>query len=116
MIQHDRQIFYINSHYDYPSSCPCSGLIFVVFCIGIYGMTLISMQTGWETYVDKDTPAGALQEKFNEDYKSDTIIFIIEASDPLSPEVLTYIDNLETNLRQQQNIKSVQSITDVLKA
>jgi hydrophobe/amphiphile efflux-3 (HAE3) family protein len=93
-----------------------AGLIFVVFCAGLYGMTLISMQTGWETYVDKDTPAGALQEKYNEDYKSDTIIFIIEASDPLSPEVLTYIDNLETNLRQQQNIKSVQSITDVLKA
>jgi hydrophobe/amphiphile efflux-3 (HAE3) family protein len=78
-------------------------------------MTILSMQTGWETYVFKDTPAGALQEKYNEDYKSDTIIFIIEAGDPLSPEVLTYIDNLETNLRQQQNIESVGSITDVLK-
>jgi hydrophobe/amphiphile efflux-3 (HAE3) family protein len=87
-----------------------------VFCIGLYGMTLISMQTGWETYVDKDTPAGALQEKYNGDYKSDAIIFIIQSDDPLSPEVLTYIDNLETNLRQQQNIKSVQSITDVLRA
>jgi uncharacterized protein len=93
-----------------------AGLIFVIFCTGLYGMTQISMQTGWETYVDKGTPAGALQEKYNEDYKSDTIIFIIEAGDPLSPEVLTYIDDLETNLRQQQNIKSVQSITDVLRA
>jgi hydrophobe/amphiphile efflux-3 (HAE3) family protein len=93
-----------------------AAFILFLFCVGFYGMTTLSMQTGWETYVFKDTPAGALQEKYNEDYKSDTIIFIIEAGDPLSPEVLSYIDNFETNLRQQQNIESVQSITDVLKA
>lgn len=91
-------------------------LIFVLFCIGLYGMTTLVMQTGWETYIDKDTHAGALQEKYNEDYNSDTIIFIVEAGNPLSPDVLAYIDNLETDLRQQQNIKSVQSITDILKA
>jgi hydrophobe/amphiphile efflux-3 (HAE3) family protein len=92
-----------------------AGLVFVLFCIGLCGMTMISMQTGWETYVDKDTPNGAIQEKYNEDYKSDAIILIIEAGDPLSPEVLTYIDNLETGLKQQQNVQSVQSVTDVLK-
>ena len=90
--------------------------ILVLFCLGFYGMTLLNMQTGWETYVFKDTPAGALQEKYNEEFQSDTIILIIEAGDPLSPEILSYIDNLETNLRQQQSVKSVQSITDVLKA
>lgn len=93
-----------------------AALVFALFFIGIYGMTTLSMQTGWETYVDKNSPAGAIEVKYNEDYKSDTIIFIIEAGDPLSPEVLSYVDNLETNLRQQQNIKSVQSITDVLRA
>jgi uncharacterized protein len=93
-----------------------AGLVFVLFCIGLYGMTMITMQTGWETYVDKDSASGAIQEKYNEDYKSDTIIFIVEAGDPLAPEVLTYIDNLEKDLGQQQNVKSVQSITDVLKA
>jgi uncharacterized protein len=92
-----------------------AAFVLALFCIGLYGMTMLSMQTGWETYVFKDTPAGALQEKYNEDYKSDTIIFIIEAGDPLSPEVLAYVDNLETNLRQQQNVKSVQSLTDVLR-
>ena len=90
-------------------------LIFVVFCIGLYGMTTLVMQTGFETYIDKNTPAGALQEKYNEDYTSSAIILIIEAGDPLSPDVLSYVDNLETDLRQQQNVESVQSITDVLK-
>ncbi|MCX6696387.1 MAG: RND family transporter, partial [Methanoregula sp.] len=89
--------------------------ILALFCIGIYGMTQISMETGWKTYVFKDSPAGTIEQKYDEDFKSDTIILIIEAGDPLAPEVLTYIDNLETVLRQQQNIKSVQSITDVLK-
>ncbi len=93
-----------------------AALVLALFFIGIYGMTTLSMQTGWETYVDKNSPAGAIEVKYNEDFKSDTIIFIIEAGDPLSPEVLSYVDNLEINLRQQQNIKSVQSITDVLRA
>jgi hydrophobe/amphiphile efflux-3 (HAE3) family protein len=91
-------------------------VVIALFCIGLYGMTLLSMQTGWETYVEKDTPAGALQQKYTEDFTSSAIIFIIEAGDPLSPEVLAYVDNLEINLRQQQNVKSVQSITDVLRA
>jgi hydrophobe/amphiphile efflux-3 (HAE3) family protein len=93
-----------------------AALVLVLFCVGIYGMTMLTMQTGWETYVFKDSPAGALQEKYNNDYKSDTIILIVEAGDPLSPDVLAYVDNLEKDLRQQQNIESVTSITDVLKA
>ncbi|MGA2120732.1 MAG: hydrophobe/amphiphile efflux-3 (HAE3) family transporter [Methanoregula sp.] len=93
-----------------------AGLVLVIFCIGLYGMTMLSMQTGWETYVFKDSPAGTLESKYNDDYQSSTIILIVEAGNPLSPDVLAYIDNLETDLRQQQNIKSVQSITDVLKA
>jgi hydrophobe/amphiphile efflux-3 (HAE3) family protein len=91
-------------------------LLIAVFCIGLYGMTMLSMQTGWETYVDKDTPAGALQAKYNQEYKADSIILIIEAGDPLSPDVLAYIDDLEKDIKQQQNIESVASITDYLKA
>jgi hydrophobe/amphiphile efflux-3 (HAE3) family protein len=93
-----------------------AGLVLVLFCIGLYGMTSLVMQTGWETYMDKDTHAGALQQIYQEDFNSDTIILIIEAGDPLAPEVLTYVDNLQTDLGQQQNIRSVQSITTVLKA
>ncbi len=92
-----------------------AALVFVIFCLGFYGMTMLSMQTGWETYIDKNSAAGAIQSKYNTDYKSDTIILIIEAGDPLSPDVLAYIDNLETDIRQQQNINSAQSVTDILK-
>jgi hydrophobe/amphiphile efflux-3 (HAE3) family protein len=92
-------------------------LIIALFCIGFYGMTLLTMQTGWETYLDKDTPAGALHAKYTKEYASDsTVILIIETPDPTSAEVLTYIENLEKQIGQQQNIESTLSVVDVLKA
>ena len=92
-------------------------LIIALFCIGFYGMTLLTMQTGWETYLDKDTPAGALHAKYVKEYASDsTVILIIETADPSSAEVLAYIENLEKQIGQQQNIESTLSVVDVLKA
>jgi len=93
-----------------------AGLLLTVFVIALFGMTQLTMQTGWETYMDKDSAAGVIETKYQGDYKSDAIILIIESSDPLSQEVLEYIDSLETDFRQQQNIKSTLSIVDVLKA
>jgi hydrophobe/amphiphile efflux-3 (HAE3) family protein len=93
-----------------------AGLIFVMLCIGLYGLTLLTMQTGWETYIDKDSPSGALQAEYHDNFQADAIILIIEAGDPLSPDTLAYIDTLETDFRQQQNIRSAYSIVDVLKS
>jgi len=93
-----------------------AALILAVFCTGLYGMTLITMQTGWETHMDKDSPSGLLQAKYEENFQSDSIILIIETADPLRPDVLAYIDYLEADFRQQQNINSVTSITDVVRA
>jgi len=93
-----------------------AALVLVIFCIGLYGTTQLVMQSGWETYVNKDSAAGAVQQRYNEDYQANVVILIIEAADPLSPETLTYIDTLEKDLGQQQHVRSVGSITDVLKA
>ncbi|MDD1694897.1 MAG: hydrophobe/amphiphile efflux-3 (HAE3) family transporter [Methanoregula sp.] len=93
-----------------------AGLVFAIFCIGLFGMTMLSMETGWKTYLDKDSSKGILQSSYDRDYKSDSIILIVEAGDPLSPDVLTYIDTLEKDLRQQRNIRSTLSIVDILKS
>lgn len=93
-----------------------AGLVLAMFCIGIYGLTLLSMQTGWQTYLDKDSSAGLLETKYRQDYKSDTIVLIIEASNPTSPDVLDYIDLLETDVRQQKDIENANSIVDILKS
>jgi len=93
-----------------------AGLILVIFCTGLYGMTQLSMQTGWKTYLDQDSPKGMIQSAYDKDYKADTIILIVEAGDPQSPEVLDYIETLQTDFRQQQNIGSTLSIVDILKS
>jgi len=92
-----------------------AGIVIAIFVLGIVGMTMLTMQTGWETYMDKNSPKGILQTKYTQDFQTDSIILIIEAGDPLSPEVLDYVDNLEKNLQQQRNIKSTLSVVDVLK-
>ena len=91
-------------------------LFLAIICLGLYGMTYLTMDTGWETYIGKDTPGGVLQTNYEENFQSDTIILIVEASDPLSSEVLEYVDTLETDFRQQQNIMSTLSVVDVLKS
>lgn len=93
-----------------------AALVILVFCAGLYGMTMLTMATGWETYIEKDSPAGNLQAKYEQEFSGDSIILIVEAGDPLSHEILVYIDTLEASIAQQQNIDGAQSITDVLKA
>jgi len=93
-----------------------AGLVLVFLCIGLYGVTMLSMDTGWETYIDKDSPGGVQQAIYEDNFQTDAIILIVEAGDPLSPEVLAYIDNLAQDFRQQQNIQSTLSIVDVLKS
>lgn len=93
-----------------------AAFIVLIFFIGIFGMTQLSMQTGWETYMDKDSAKGVVYGQYTEEYKTSVIILIVEAGDPLSADVLTYIDTLEADIGQQQNIKSTLSLVDVLKA
>jgi len=92
-----------------------AGLLIAVFCIALYGMTFISMQTGTEVYLDKNSEKGILNTRYTETFQSDSLILIIETNDPLNPDVLTYIDTVEATVRQQQNIKSVNGIVDLLK-
>jgi len=91
------------------------GLIAVVFVIALVGMTMITMQTGDDTYLNKNSQAGVINTEYTNTFNKDSLILIIETSDPLSPAVLNYMDRLETDIRQQQHITSMTSVVDVLK-
>lgn len=96
---------------------PVAAILIAVFCVCLYGMTTITMQTGWETYVDKNSPDGIVYNKYLATFQSsDPIIVFIETDDPLNPTLLSYIDNLEEGIRTQQNIKTVLGMTDLLKS
>ncbi|MFA6129314.1 MAG: MMPL family transporter [Bacteroidales bacterium] len=79
-------------------------------------MTQLTMQTGAETYLDANSQKGILYNKYIDTFQSDSLILIIDASDPLNPDVLNYMDRLEDTIREQQNVKSVNSIVDILKS
>lgn len=100
----------INHH---PRSIAC--IIGLVFIVALYGMTLITMETGNDTYLDKDSPAGVLNNHYTDEFSSSVLVLIVETNDPLDPVTLKYLDTLEGDIRQQQNIVSCSGIVDLLK-
>ncbi len=90
-------------------------LIGVIFIIALFGVTMITMQTGNDTYMNKNSPEGVVNKEYTNTFNQDSLILIIETSDPLNPAVLSYMDRLESDIRQQQHITSASSVVDILK-
>jgi hydrophobe/amphiphile efflux-3 (HAE3) family protein len=76
---------------------------------------MVTMQTGDDTYVDKNTPRGALLAHYKDTYGSDAIMLIYEADSVRSPEVLRYIDHIQEDLRNERYVESVSGVVDLLK-
>jgi hypothetical protein len=87
----------------------------VLFAIALYGMTMITMDTSNNAYLDKTSPEGITNNHYTETINQDILIVIIKTSDPTSPAVLNYMDRLEGDIRQQRYISSTSSIVDILK-
>jgi hydrophobe/amphiphile efflux-3 (HAE3) family protein len=94
-----------------------AALVLILFGISIYGMTQLTMESGWNTYLDENSEKGIIYSDYLRNFPSEsTIILILETSDPLSTDNLKYLDDLESGLRKQQNVATVQSIVEVLKS
>jgi hypothetical protein len=87
----------------------------VLFVIALIGTTMITMDTSDNVYLDRNSPEGITNNHYLETINQNTFVLIIKTSDPLSPDVLSYMDRLEGDLRQQRYISSVTSIVDILK-
>jgi len=92
-----------------------AGIALAVFIIACFGLSMVTMETGDDTYIDKTTPRGALLDHYTETYGSDSIMLIYEADNVRSPEVIRYIDNLQTDLRNERYVDSVSGVVDLLK-
>jgi len=90
-------------------------LIGIIFIIALVGMTMITMATGDDTYLNKNSAEGIINNEYTNTFSSDSLILIIQTSDPLNPAVLSYMDRLEADIRQQQHISGASSIVDILK-
>ena len=92
------------------------GIIGMIFIIALVGMTMITMQTGNDTYMNKNSAEGIVNNEYTNTFNADALILIIKTSDPLSPAVLTYMDRLEADIRQQQHVAGASSVVDILKS
>jgi hydrophobe/amphiphile efflux-3 (HAE3) family protein len=91
-------------------------IVGIVFIVALYGVTFITMETGNDTYLDKDSKAGILNTHYTDTFSSNALILIVETGDPLDPQVLNYIEELERDVSQQENVEGSASIVDLLKS
>lgn len=87
----------------------------VLIVVALFGAMAITMATGSDTYLDKDSPRGALLNDYTDTFSSDSIMLLIESDNVLSPDVLKYIDKLQNEVRGQRNVAGVTSIVDLVK-
>ncbi|MFA5296561.1 MAG: hydrophobe/amphiphile efflux-3 (HAE3) family transporter [Methanoregulaceae archaeon] len=92
-----------------------AAVIFCIFVLALFGLTLVTMETGDDTYIDPETPRGALLAHYGQTYGSDAIMLIFETDDVRNPEVLAYIDRVSQDLGNEQYVIGVSGITDLLK-
>ncbi|MCK8518861.1 efflux RND transporter permease subunit [Methanoculleus sp. 7T] len=100
----------INSH-----TWAVAGVAAAVFVLAFFGLSMVTMETGDDTYLDKTTPRGALLAHYKDTYGSDAIMLIYEADSVRSPDVLRYIDNLHEDLRNERYVTGVSGVVDLLK-
>ncbi len=92
-----------------------AGVAAAIFIVAFFGLSMVTMQTGDDTYLDKSTPRGALLDHYAETYGSDAIMLIYEADSVRSPDILRYIDHLQEDLRNERYVDGVSGVVDLLK-
>jgi hydrophobe/amphiphile efflux-3 (HAE3) family protein len=83
--------------------------------VSLIGAGLTTMETGMSTYVDENTERGMLLQKYVDNFQSDSVLILIEADNVFTPDVLAYVDRLETELAGERYVTGVNSITDLMK-
>jgi len=83
--------------------------------IALVGTSMVSMATGTDTYLDKDTPRGMLLTKYSETFQSDAMLVLIEADDVLNPSVLAYVDRLQSEIKTEAHVTSAASVVDMVR-
>lgn len=91
------------------------GVMLALIVISLVGMTMLTMQTGSETYLDKSSPKGVTFSHYEQTFSHDSLVLLVESNDPTSPDILRYLDQIHDPLLNLQYISSVSSITDLVK-
>lgn len=86
-----------------------------LLAVALYGMTLVTMASGTDTYLDRTSEKGILMNQYTDTFQSDTIILLIETDDILDPSILAYVDELEQEVLRLPDVASTSGLVDLLK-
>ena len=92
-----------------------AAIVIIWFIISMYGMTLVYMKSGNDTYVDKNSKTGINLDQYQELFSSDAIMVIFESDNVLDPETLEYMDLLMADFSNEGGVKEVSGISDMIK-
>jgi uncharacterized protein len=92
-----------------------SEIIVVFMLISLVGMSMISMATGNDTYLDKNSKTGVISNHYSDTFQQNTLVLLFECNDPTSPEILAYIDSIMGPIQKLQYVSGTASVTDVIK-
>ncbi|MFH0968511.1 MAG: hydrophobe/amphiphile efflux-3 (HAE3) family transporter [Methanobacteriota archaeon] len=92
-----------------------SEVFLVLMLISLVGMSMISMATGNDTYLDKNSERGIISNHYADTFQQNTLVLLFECNDPMSPDILNYIDSIMGPIKKLQYVSGSSSITDVIK-
>ncbi len=87
----------------------------VLMLISLVGMSMISMATGNDTYLDKNSEKGIISNHYSDTFQQNTLVLLFECNDPTSPEILAYIDSIMGPIAKLQYVSSTASVNEVFK-
>ena len=90
-------------------------IILVLMLISLIGMSMISMATGNDTYLDKNSERGIISNHYSDTFQQNTLVLLFESDNPTSPEILAYIDSIMGPIQKLQYVSGTSSITDIFK-
>ncbi|WFN35666.1 hydrophobe/amphiphile efflux-3 (HAE3) family transporter [Methanogenium sp. S4BF] len=88
--------------------------VILLVLVSLYGATNLSMETGIETYVDIETPQGAVLNEYLDIFSTSAVIIIVEGNDITDIDVIEYIYTLQQDLNNEIYIAGTSSVADLM--
>ncbi len=93
-------------------------LVFTIFIAmmlaALAGTSLVSMETGSDTYMDRNSERGILLDKYTKGFGSQSIMLLVEGDNVLDPAVLHYMQRLQEDVARQRYIAGVTGVADLV--
>jgi hypothetical protein len=89
--------------------------VFLLIVVSFIGTTFVTMETGSDTYIDKNSPRGMLLDKYTSTFQSDSIMLLVESDNVMDSGVLAYMDRIEREIAEQRYVTGVSGVVAVLK-